>query len=79
MRPTRKRLARVNEWAMKFWQANLWNEQKGEAARNYIAQRKISVEMAKKWGLGLACDSWDDLLNAARPPKYRPDCLSRPV
>ena len=60
-----KSLARVNEWAMKFWQANLWNQQKGESARAYIAQRQISVEMAKKWGLGLARDSWDELLNAA--------------
>ena len=69
MRPTRRKSARVNDWAVKFWQANLWNEQRGEAARNYIAQRKISAEMAKKWGLGLACDSWDDLLNAASTAK----------
>jgi len=64
-----KSLARVNEWAMKFWQAALWNEQKGATARAYIAQRQISVEMAKKWGLGLARDSWDELLNAATAAK----------
>jgi DNA primase len=64
-----KDLARVNTWAAKFWQANLWNQQKGEAVRAYIAQRQISDEMAKKWGLGLACDSWDELLNAASTAK----------
>jgi DNA primase len=58
-------LAKVNDWAMKFWQANLWGEQKGASARKYLAQRQISEETAKKWGLGLACDSWDDLLNRA--------------
>lgn len=64
-----KDLARVNTWAAKFWQANLWHQQKGESARAYIAQRQISEEMAKKWGLGLACDSWDNLLNAASAAK----------
>jgi DNA primase len=64
-----KNLAKVNAWALKFWQDNLWDEQKGQAARNYIAQRQISVEMARKWGLGLACDNWDGLLNAATTTK----------
>ena len=64
-----KNLARVNTWALKFWQANLWDEQKGQAARKYIAQRQISEDMARKWGLGLACDSWDDLLDGATAAK----------
>jgi DNA primase len=72
-----KSLAKVNEWAMRVWQANLWNEQKGTAARSYIARRKISVEMAKKWGLGLACDSWDGLLNAASSAKITTKLLEQ--
>ncbi|MDO8303779.1 MAG: DNA primase [Sedimentisphaerales bacterium] len=64
-----KALARVNDWAMRFWQSSLWNQQKGATARQYISQRQISDEMAKKWGLGLACDSWDDLLNTASAAK----------
>lgn len=60
-----KAIARANDWALRHWQANLWDEQKGDAARNYIAQRQISVEMARKWGLGLALESWDDIYRAA--------------
>ena len=54
-------LARINTWAMNHWIANLWDDQKGAAARAYLQQRKISVEMARTWQLGLAMDAWDDL------------------
>ena len=30
-RPTRRKLARVNEWAMKFWQANLGMSKRAES------------------------------------------------
>jgi DNA primase len=59
------RLARLNEWVQKLWADNLWDEQKGAAARSYLEQRKISVSMAKQWHLGLAMDSWDDLTKKA--------------
>jgi DNA primase len=59
------RLAKLNEWAQKLWVANLWDEQKGAAARSYLERRKISTEMAKQWCLGLALDSWDDLTQKA--------------
>ena len=58
-------LTKVNEWAAKYFQKNLYNEQKGKQARNYIAERQITPESAKKWRLGLAIDSTDDLLKAA--------------
>jgi DNA primase len=64
-----RNIARVNAWALKLWQANLSDEQKGEAARTYIAQRQITAETAKKWGLGLAIDSWDELVRAAEALK----------
>jgi len=59
------RLAKLNEWAEKLWAGNLWDEQKGAAARSYLDRRKISSEMAKQWRLGLAMDSWDDLTQKA--------------
>jgi DNA primase len=59
------RLARLNEWTRKLWADNLWDEQKGAAARSYLEKRKISVAMAKNWHLGLALDSWDDLTKRA--------------
>lgn len=59
------RLARLNEWTQKLWIDNLWDEQKGAAARSYLEGRKITVPMAKQWHLGLALDSWDDLTKKA--------------
>ena len=59
-------LARVNAWAAKHFQKNLYDEQKGNSTRDYIAQRRITPETAKKWQLGLAIDSHDDLIRAAK-------------
>lgn len=59
------RLAKLNEWALKHWTANLWDENKGRIARNYLQERNISLETAKLWQLGLALDSWDDLSQKA--------------
>ncbi|MDD5328117.1 MAG: DNA primase [Phycisphaerae bacterium] len=58
-------LARVNEWAAKYFEANLRDEKKGKFAREYLAQRQITPESVKKWRLGLAVSSQDDLLKAA--------------
>jgi len=66
-------LAKVNSWAADYFQKNLADEQKGKSTRNYIAERQITPESAKKWRLGLAIDSQDDLIRAAKargiPPK----------
>ncbi len=70
-------LAKVNEWAAKFWQANLKDNEKGRDTRNYIASRKISPESTKKWGLGLALDSWDSLVNAAKAAGFSPKILQQ--
>ena len=59
------KLAKVNAWAAKYFQQNLADQQKGKSARNYIAQRQITPESVKKWQLGLAIDSRDDLIRAA--------------
>jgi len=60
------RLAKVNAWAAKHFQKNLYDEQKGKSTRSYIADRQITPETAKKWQLGLALDSQDDLIRAAK-------------
>jgi len=59
------KLAKVNAWAAKYFQQNLHDKQKGESALNYVAQRQITPENAKKWQLGLAVNSRDDLIQAA--------------
>ncbi len=59
------KLAKVNEWAAQYFQKNLYDSEKGKAARDYIAQRKITRQSAKKWKLGLAV-SQDDLIKTAK-------------
>jgi DNA primase len=60
------KLAKVNAWAAKYFQQNLHDEKKGKYARDYLAQRQITPESIKKYQLGLAIDSPDDLLSTAR-------------
>jgi len=59
------KLAKVNEWAAKYFQENLHDEKKGKLARDYITQRQIIPDSVKKWRLGLAVNSQDDLFKAA--------------
>lgn len=75
-RPTEKtgemdpvKLARMNQWVMGLWKENLWNAETGKAAREYLAKRRISEEMARSWNLGLAIEAWDDLLSKATAKK----------
>jgi len=60
------KLAEVNAWAAKYFQANLTDPQKGKHARDYIAQRQFPAESVKKWSLGLTLSSPDDLIRAAK-------------
>ena len=59
-------LAKVNEWAAKYFQQNLYDKKKGKYARDYIARRQIAQQSTKTWQLGLAVDSSDDLIEASR-------------
>lgn len=62
-------LAKINAWAMNHWTANLWDETKGDAARQYLNKRRISEDTARKWGLGLALDDWSDLVQKGKQDK----------
>jgi DNA primase len=59
------KLAKVNEWAAKYFQENLVSKQQGKSVLDYIAKRQITRESVKKWRLGLAV-SGDDLIRAAK-------------
>jgi len=59
-------IARVNAWASKFWQKQLFDEQTGADARKYVASRQIGEDTAGEWDVGFAAESWDNLLKAAR-------------
>ncbi len=69
------RLAKLNDWVLKYWIGNLWDENKGSTARDYLEQRKISTESAQKWQIGLSLDSWDDLSQKAQALKISDQLL----
>ncbi len=71
-----KYLANINARALKLWQENLNDDQKGKAAREYIQDRQITTESVKKWALGLALNSWDDLAARAKSGKSNPQVLT---
>jgi len=58
-------LARVNAWAMKFFQQCLNDPERGKVARDYLAARRISAESIARWNLGVAPNAVDALAKAA--------------
>jgi len=64
-----EQIARVNNWAAKYFQKNLLATNNGKIARDYLKQRKISNQSIKDWQIGLALDSQNDLLRTAEKKK----------
>ncbi|MCU0913311.1 MAG: DNA primase [Planctomycetes bacterium] len=62
-------LARVNKWAMQFFQQSLNDPQKGKIAREYLAGRGITPETIATWRLGLAPSTGEALACAAAQRK----------
>lgn len=58
-------LAKLNAWAMQFFQASLNDPQKGKIAREYLGQRQISAESIARWKIGVAPNASDALARAA--------------
>ena len=65
----RARMLELNKDAARWFYAQL-SAPAGEAARAYIARRRISPAMVKNFGLGAAPDSWDSLLHAMQDKGY---------
>jgi len=64
--PGRADVAKVNEWAARFFRTNLLDSSLGASARVYVADRNISNEVAEQFELGLAVDGGPSLVDAAR-------------
>lgn len=56
----KQRLYDMNKSAARFFYANLKTE-KGRAGLEYLLKRGLKPETIKKFGLGVAVDSWNDL------------------
>ncbi len=58
-------LARVNDWACRYFELNLSDEKRGAMTRAYLQDRQISAESAKTWRMGLALPLDAHLIKAA--------------
>lgn len=62
-----EQIIELNQIALDFWEAELHaDNDKAKAAREYLEQRGISVEVQKAFHIGFSPDSWDSLLNLLR-------------
>lgn len=57
----KERLYFINETATKFFEKNLWEDAKGQNALNYLFERGLDQAVMKKFRLGWASDSWNNL------------------
>ena len=57
----KENLFRLNEAAAQYYYHLLLNTKAGEAAKDYLAKRKLSLETIKEFQLGFSPDNWDTL------------------
>lgn len=55
----KQRLAEINLWAAKYFHEVLRKSPQAQAARSYLAKRKVADETAEDFLLGYAPESWD--------------------
>ena len=71
----RENLYLVNEFAANLYQKILISDKKGKEGLKYFRDRGFTEEVIKKFRLGFAPDSWDDLLKAAKKEKIEEKLL----
>jgi DNA primase len=54
----RKRLLRLHFEVASWFHRNLLRTRAAEAARSYLSERGLNIEIAKRWQIGYAPDSW---------------------
>ena len=59
----KERLLHINEAATEYYHHVLLTAKTGEAARSYLARRKVMLETIKEFHLGFSPDSWDTAKN----------------
>ena len=63
----RDRVFHVNEFAQKYFQNLLFNDEQGRSTGlSYFEERCLREDTIRKWGLGYCKDSWDDFCTAAK-------------
>src|SRR2546422_9885590 len=66
--------SRTMELAWRFYVDQLWKPA-GDRAQQYLAERGIDPEVARRFGLGLAPEGWDALSSFMRSEKVTDDAL----
>jgi DNA primase len=61
-RRKRARLSELLERAAGFYASFLWDSPQAERARKYLAERGLSEEVLREFGVGCAPGSWDSIL-----------------
>jgi len=59
----KERLFQINEAATEYYHHLLLSTKAGEAARSYLAKRKVMPETIKEFRLGFSPDAWETLKN----------------
>jgi DNA primase len=59
----KERLFQINEAATEYYHHLLSSTKAGEAARSYLARRKVTPEAIKEFRLGFSPDAWETLKN----------------
>jgi len=72
-----QKLYKINELAGNFYHQFLFSSKEATAARDYLAERKVDVETAKRFKLGFAPDSWDSLLKFLRSKSVSLDLIEK--
>ena len=67
---TRRKLLKLHAEAAEWFHENLIKKEIGEPARQYLKQRGVTSEIAKRWQLGYAPDEWDSFGGWARGQGY---------
>jgi DNA primase len=71
----RKRLLRLHFEAADWFHRNLLRTRAAEAARGYLKSRGLNIDVAKRWQLGYAPDSWTALTEWAQGSGFSKDEL----
>ena len=74
--PSRAGMVEVMKWAAEQFQKCLLDEPQAEDARDYLGERKLSLETIRKFGLGYAPNSWDWLVKKAAVGKISAEMLA---
>ena len=72
----REELLRAMDLAARFYAEALWGAG-GARAREYLDRRGVDPEVARRFGLGYAPDSWDALLGSMRSERIPAETLEK--